>query len=270
MAKKITFHKIVGTGNDFVVIDNRKNLVADPCGFAITVCKRHTGIGADGVILLERSKIADLKMRIINADGSEAEMCGNGMRCAAWAATKILKMNSQLTFETLAGTNETSVTDDSVRVKLPDPTDFRDYAPLEVKDGIFYFYFVNTGVPHCVIFEDKLEEFPVFEIGREIRYHPHFQPAGANVNFVQIIDDQTIAVRTYERGVEKETQACGTGSTAAAIASVLIKKCSPPITAITKSKEKLVIDFDSSMYTISNVFLEGPVRHSFDGYVLTE
>lgn len=265
MAKKITFHKIVGTGNDFVVIDNRKGIVSDPSDFAIRVCKRHTGVGADGVILLEKSTGADLKMRIINADGSEAEMCGNGMRCAAWAATKLLKMKNKMTFETLAGMNETIVEDDSVRVKLPDPTDFRDYAPLEVRDGIFYFYYINTGVPHCVIFEDKLDEFPVFEIGREIRYHPHFQPAGLNVNFVQILDGHTIAVRTYERGVEDETQACGTGSTAAAIASALIKKCTAPVTVVTKSEERLVIDFNASMYTITDVFLEGPVRHSFEG-----
>jgi len=267
MTKKIIFHKIVGTGNDFIIIDNRKQLIPDVHAFAIKACKRHTSVGADGVILLEKSKGSDLTMRIINADGSEAEMCGNGIRCAAWAATKILKMKAELTFETLAGINYTSVKDDTVRVKLPEPTDFRDYAPLEVKDGIYYFYYMNTGVPHCVIFEDNLDNFPVVEIGREIRYHPHFQPAGTNVNFVHIEDEHTIRVRTYERGVEDETQACGTGSTASAIAGVLLKKCLCPITVITTSGEKLIIDFESSMYNVSNVFLEGPVEYVFEGKI---
>jgi diaminopimelate epimerase len=267
MSKAITFHKMVGTGNDFIVIDNRKPVISDVTEFAISLCKRHTGIGADGVILLEKSKDSDLKMRIINADGSEAEMCGNGMRCAAWAATRLLKMKSDLCFETLAGTNHTSVTGNIVRVKLPDPTDFRDYAPLEVKDGIFYFYYINTGVPHCVIFEENVENFPVVEIGREIRYHPHFQPAGTNVNFVHIVDENTIRVRTYERGVENETQACGTGSTASAIASVLLEKCKQPVTVITTSREKLIIDFESTMYTVTNVFLEGAVQYIFTGKI---
>jgi diaminopimelate epimerase len=267
MSKKISFHKLVGTGNDFLVIDNRKQIVTDPASFSVKNCARHTGVGADGVILLEKSTSADIMMRIFNADGSEAEMCGNGMRCAAWAATKILKMKKELKFETLAGINETNVTDTSVRVKLPDPIDFRDYAPIEVKDGIFYFYFLNTGVPHCVIFEENLDTFPVAAIGKEIRYHPHFQPAGTNVNFVHIQDSSTIRVRTYERGVEDETLACGTGSTASAIISALVKKCVPPVTVLTQGKEKLVIDFKTSMYNVSDVFLDGPVQYVYEGII---
>ncbi len=264
--KKIHFHKIAGTGNDFVVIDNRKNIILDRARFAERISSRRTGVGVDGLILIEKSPVADLKMRIFNADGSEAEMCGNGMRCAAWFAVKILGMKENLTFDTLAGINKTEVKADNVKVMLPDPKDFRDYAPLEVKDGIFYFYFINTGVPHVVIFEDNLDDLPVDELGREIRYHPHFQPEGANVNFVHIMDSSTITVRTYERGVEAETLACGTGSTASAIVSSLIEKTKPPVRVVTKSGESLVIGFSLSRYDITDVTLEGPVDYIFEGY----
>lgn len=266
--KRITFYKVCGTGNDFVIVDNRREVVNDPISFSQRVCERHTGIGADGLILLEKSKETDLRMRIFNADGSEAEMCGNGMRCAAWVAHSILKLKKSLSFETLAGIIKTEVTDCIVKVELGSPTDFRDYAPIEVEDGIFYFYFINTGVPHCVIFEDSLEGFPVERIGREIRFHPHFQPAGTNVNFVQIQDANTIIVRTYERGVEAETLACGTGSTAAAIMSALVGKCKPPVTVITRSKEQLTIDFAAHKYDVSEVSLKGSVKYVFKGEIL--
>ena len=265
MAKKITFYKLCGTGNDFVIIDNRDIIIKSRKKAAIDLCARHIGIGADGLILLEKSKKADIRMRIFNADGSEAEMCGNGMRAAGWVGTHILRLGRTVTFETLAGLLETKVSENTVRVNLTDPTDFRDYSPLEVKDGIFYFYFINTGVPHCVVFENNVKCFPVEKIGREVRYHPHFQPGGTNVNFVEIKNKKTIIVRTYERGVEGETLACGTGATASAIISVLIKKCIPPVTVITKGGEKLIIDFKCSKFNVKNVSLEGPVQFVFEG-----
>lgn len=259
------FYKLCGSGNDFIVVDNREKHMKRVSKQAQELCDRHFGIGADGLILLETSKKADLKMRIINADGTEAEMCGNGMRCAAWAAHHILGLKAELSFETLAGMITTSTKQRVVKVQLCDPVDFRDLAPLEVNDGIFYFYFLNTGVPHCIIFEDDVSEFPVDMIGREVRHHPHFQPNGTNVNFVQIKDAHTIYVRTYERGVEAETLACGTGATASAIASALINKCESPVNVITSGGETLKIYFEKTTYDVTNVFLEGSVAYIFEG-----
>ena len=265
--RDFTFYKLCGTGNDFVMVDNRENVIGNRKKLAQDVCSRQRGVGADGLILIEQTKKqdADLKMRIFNADGSEAEMCGNGMRCAGWMAHHILGCEKDLVFETLAGIVRTFVKKNIVKVQLSDPVDFRDYAPVEVEDGIFYFYFINTGVPHCVIFEDKIDDFDVVRIGREIRHHDHFEPAGTNVNFVQVLDSSTIKVRTYERGVEDETLACGTGSTASAIISAVIGKCASPVTVETKSGEKLTISFDVSKYDVKNVFLEGAVSYIFKG-----
>ncbi len=221
----IKFYKMAASGNDFIVIDNRDHLIKKPAALTKQLCERRLSIGADGVLLLESSKKCDIKMRIFNADGSEAEMCGNGSRCAALYCHEILDFDVALTMETLAGVIDATIAKENVKVKLPDPKDFRDLAPIEVQDGIYYFYFINTSVPHVVIFEETIDDFPVVSVGREIRHHTHFQPKGTNVNFVEVIDKETIAVRTYERGVEDETLACGTGSTASAIVSVLIKNC---------------------------------------------
>lgn len=259
------FFKLCGTGNDFVVIDNRDGKIRNKAKLAQRVCPRHIGIGADGLILLEKSDKAALKMRIYNSDGSEAEMCGNGMRCAAWAAHHIMGMNKKIDFETIAGIIKGNVSGNIVKVQLSDPLDYRDYSPIEVADGIFYFYFINTGVPHCVIFEDNIDDIDVDRLGREIRHHEHFEPHGANVNFVEVVDSGSIKVRTYERGVESETLACGTGSTASAIISALIEKCDSPVNVTTRSGEKLTIHFDVSMYDIKNVFLEGAVSFVYKG-----
>jgi diaminopimelate epimerase len=263
----LTFYKLCATGNDFILVDNREKTIRQVTKAARGLCHRNHGIGADGLILLEKSRKADLKMRIINQDGSEAEMCGNGIRAAAWTAHHIFKCAPALRFETLAGVVTADVAKNAVTARLSDPTDFRDYAPLEVADGIFYFYFLNTGVPHVVIFEENIDDFPVEKIGREIRHHPHFQPQGANVNFVQIKNKNTIVARTYERGVEAETLACGTGSTASAIMSAVIGKCSSPVTVYTRGGEKLVVSFDMHKFEITNVFLKGDVQFVFQGEV---
>lgn len=264
---ELEFYKLCGTGNDFVVVDNREGKIKNKKKLAEKVCHRQNGVGADGLILIEESKLeeADLRMRIFNADGSEAEMCGNGMRCCGWTATHLLGYPAKISFETLAGIVKSDAKKKIVKVQLSDPTDFRDYAPIEVEDGIFYFYFINTGVPHCIIFEDNLDEFDVKRLGREVRYHDHFAPNGTNVNFVEVVDEHTVKVRTYERGVEDETLACGTGSSASAIISALVEKCSSPVKVITRSGDELTISFDMSKYDITNVFLEGSVSYTFKG-----
>lgn len=263
------FYKMCASGNDFIVIDNRENIIVGPKKIAKKICQRRMQIGADGLLLLESSKTHDIKMRIFNADGSEAEMCGNGARCAALFCHTIVGFDKHFVMETLAGPVDATVGRGKVKVKLPDPKDFRDIAPLEVDGGIFYFYFLNTSVPHAVIFEESIDTFPVFSVGRQIRGHDHFQPQGTNVNFVEIIDKHAIAIRTYERGVEDETFACGTGSTASAIVSALIGKCASPVHVTTRGGEVLKIIFNSQTYGVRDVFLEGKAQFVYEGILDT-
>lgn len=204
---KIKFYKMVSAGNDFIVVDNRGKKVNQPARVARLVCRPHYGVGADGLLLAEHSRRADLKMRIFNPDGSEAEMCGNGTRCLALFARRVLRLGKRLSLETKGGDVTTEMVGANVRTAFAPPGDYRSQSTLEVNGKAYKFYFVNTGVPHVVIFVDKLEEFPVFEVGRAIRRHPHFAPHGTNANFVQVRSRHLIWVRTYERGVEEETLA---------------------------------------------------------------
>ncbi|MBN1494039.1 MAG: diaminopimelate epimerase [Candidatus Omnitrophica bacterium] len=261
------FYKMCASGNDFIVIDNQDRSLKNPAKVAKELCQRRLSVGADGLLVLEPSKKNDIKMRIFNADGSEAEMCGNGARCAALFCNRVLKFDQTFSMETLAGTIDAVIEKGSVKVKLPDPTDFRDLSPIEVQDGIFYFYFLNTSVPHAVIFEEFLEDISVPVIGREIRHHEHFEPEGTNVNFVRVIDQKTIEIRTYERGVEDETLACGTGATASAIVSALINKCKSPVSVKTKGGEVLTVSFDLHLYNVENVYLEGSAQFVYEGSI---
>lgn len=266
----IKFHKMQASGNDFIVIDNRKGKIEDLNSLAEELCPRSTSVGADGILSLEASTDSDIKMRIVNADGSEADMCGNGARCAALYSNQVLGLPNEFSMETLAGNIDSTILEDKIRVRLTDPHDFRDIVPIEVKDGIFYCYHINTGVPHLIVFEENVSEFPVAKIGRELRFHEAFQPEGANVNFVEIHDPGLVQVRTYERGVENETLACGTGSTAAAIVSVLIGKCAVPVNVQTQSGEILKVSFDYQKYDVTNVYLEGKAQFVYEGSIPKE
>ena len=231
----IPFVKMNGTGNDFVMIDHRaKHLKGKESAVVKSLCKPRVGIGADGVILIENSSKADFKMRIFNADGSEAEMCGNGARCAVQYALElglVKKKSLSVTFETFCDVLSASILEDNqICVRMSNPCDFRNSLRIEEdEDNILDVFFVNTGVPHAVLFVDDVDAVDLPRLGACIRYHALFSPNGTNVNFVQVIDHQTIKVRTYERGVEAETFACGTGSTAAAILSCLYKDLSSSI-----------------------------------------
>lgn len=266
---KIKFYKMMASGNDFIVIDNRAGIVKQPKKLVKKLSPRRTSVGADGVLLMEPSAQYDIKMRIVNADGSEAEMCGNGARCAALFSHTFLGCGKEFAVETLAGPIQACVGKKTIKIKLSDPSDYRDISPIEVSDGIFYFYFINTGVPHVVIFEETIDAFPVKKIGHEIRHHSHFEPQGTNVNFVRILDAGHIEIRTYERGVEDETLACGTGSTASAIVSALVGKCSSPIEVRTYGGERLKVSFDQHMYDIRNVYLEGKAQFIYEGTIDT-
>jgi len=267
---ELVFYKYSASGNDFIIIDNRDKIIKerDITRYAVKLCDRKNSIGGDGLLLLERSRKADFKMRIINSDGSEAEMCGNGARCIAhFAALKKIATES-MRFETLAGIIDAIVKGTRVKVKLTQPHSLERNIKIKYRQKRLILHYINTGVPHTVIFVKNLDRVNVKEIGRYIRFHKRFAPAGTNVNFVQILNQHHIAIRSYERGVEDETLACGTGATDSAIISAIIKDAKAPVVVSTKGGEKLRIYFKIEDNTITEVFLEGKIYPVFTGKIL--
>lgn len=281
--KPITFYKMVASGNDFVVVDNRKKVVANPVSFAKAVCHRHGGIGGDGVLLIEnlgarsprpgRGNPApttgriDYRIRILNRDGSEAEACGNGFRCIALLAHQKLDFPRRQRFESPAGMIDADVNGRRVRVRLMNPKEFKGGQKIKLGQRELSYYFIRVGVPHVVIFVEGLSRLPVLELGRAVRYHPEFQPAGTNVNFVEVTGPSSISVETYERGVEENTQACGTGSTASAIVASIAGYVKTPVEVKTRGGEILTVDFGRQGEQIENVYLEGQARLVFEGKI---
>jgi diaminopimelate epimerase len=264
----LSFVKMSGTGNDFIMIDNmNQGLKTDLSKLALRLCHRRFGIGADGIILIEPAVDADFTMRIFNSDGSEAEMCGNGSRCAARFAADKGVGGEIMKFRTLAGMIEAKLNESGAAIKLTEPAGMRKDIPVNVKGIEYIMQFINTGVPHAVLFTDDVESILVNMFGRAIRYHEVFKPAGTNVNFVQVMDKGTIRVRTYERGVEDETLACGTGATASALISASMKGVSDrPVKVIVPGGE-LMIDFTFKDGSFTNVWLIGAVDVTFKGEV---
>ncbi|MCX5709919.1 MAG: diaminopimelate epimerase [Candidatus Omnitrophica bacterium] len=259
--RKINFTKMVASGNDFVVA-TESGLRGFKLGpLAKTICDRRFGAGADGLLVMGRSRKAGVRMRIFNADGSEAEMCGNGARCAALFAKS--KISSGI--ETIAGIIEARVKNDSARIKLTDPRNIKLNIPIKIGSRIMKVNFLNTGVPHVVIFVQGLDKLNVGLIGRFLRRHRRFAPAGTNVNFIEVLGTDSIAIRTYERGVEDETLACGTGSTASAIVFALKGAKGSPIKLKTKGGDVLKVYFDKTGDKFTNVWLEGPARKVYEG-----
>ena len=260
--KKIEFYKMSGSGNDFIIIDNRSNIVdeSDLSNFIVNVCRRKMSVGADGVILVENTDNADFKWRFFNSDGSVAEMCGNGARCVARFAYLNNIAGSNMSFETLAGLVKAEVVEERVKVKMTDPFDLETDVAIEFKNGLTSIYSINTGVPHVVMVKNSIDDIDIVKIGREIRYHDRFSPAGTNVNFVCHIKDNTIAIRTYERGVEDETLACGTGAAASAIVMAHKMKLDSPLSVLTRSGEYLNIFFKEKEGQYYDIYLEGDAR----------
>ncbi|MBW2450221.1 MAG: diaminopimelate epimerase [Deltaproteobacteria bacterium] len=260
--KKIEFFKMSGSGNDFIIIDNR-NRVVDENGlsnFIAKVCRRKMSVGADGMILIENTHSADFKWRFFNSDGSVAEMCGNGARCVARFAYLNDIAGSNMSFETLAGIVKAEVIGERVKVKMTDPLDLKTDDTIELRNGLISISSINTGVPHVVMVKDGIDDVDIVEIGREIRYHSRFSPAGTNVNFVSRIKDNTITIRTYERGVEDETLACGTGAAASAIVMAHKMKMDSPISVLTRSGGYLNIFFTEKEGQYYDIYLEGDAR----------
>lgn len=266
--KGLEFYKLNASGNDFIIIDNRDGLINRLCKdipeFVSKVCRQHLSVGADGLILIENSDKADFKWRFYNSDGSEAEMCGNGGRCVARYAYIKGIAGSEMSFETLAGIIKAWVNSNKVKLQLTDPEELKLDYPLRFDETEIFISSVNTGVPHAIVISDNIERIPVEEIGRKIRYHSVFGSQGSNVNFVEIIDQNNVKIRTYERGVEGETLACGTGAVAAGV--ILKEKglVNSPVRIWTKGGEVI------NIYVEDKVYLEGESRLVFKGELYEE
>ncbi len=266
MQHSLEFVKASGAGNDFVLIDNSDgSLKADQHSLAVALCSRPFGIGADGLLVLESSPRADFQMRYYNADGSYGGMCGNGGRCIAMFAYRRGLASSAMSFEALDHVYSARVTGDSVLLTMKPPADFRSDIRLEAGGQFFVGQFVNTGSPHVVIRVDDLESTDVFGIGRTIRYHDEFQPNGTNVNFLRILEDHEIQIRTYERGVENETLACGTGAVASAVVANLTEGIRQPVRVHVRSGEDLLVHLEASTGNLPGASLEGSAHMLFSG-----
>jgi diaminopimelate epimerase len=269
---RIPFIKMSGSGNDFIIIDNRKPLIDEDVlnQFIINVCRRKMSAGADGLILVEPSESADFRWRFYNSDGSRAEMCGNGARCAARYAHMNGIAGKKLSFQTDVGLVAAEIIGNRVKVKMTDPSSVTRELTVELKSGRRTMATVNTGVPHVVLIENDLKMIDVCSLGHEIRYHDHFEPAGTNVNFITDLADNTISIRTYERGVEDETLACGTGSVAGALVTADRLGLRGPIHVKTRSGITLTVHFSLSGGVFKDVYLEGDARIIYSGEMWSE
>jgi diaminopimelate epimerase len=257
--EQIHFWKMNGSGNDFVLVDNRDGRIreAEMRTLVTRVCRRRESVGADGMIFVIPSELHDFGWRFFNADGSEAEMCGNGGRCVARFAHLNGIAGPKMTFDTLAGPISAEVNGRIVKVLMPKPHGLRKDVELPLQQGWIHADFVNTGVPHAVIQVKELSTHPVFEQGRFIRTHPIFAPAGTNADFMCVKGRDAIEVRTYERGVEDETLACGTGAIASALVAAARGMVESPVQVKTKGGDALTIHFRGEGDSFQEVWLEG-------------
>ncbi|MDR1309184.1 MAG: diaminopimelate epimerase [Deltaproteobacteria bacterium] len=269
--EKFKFYKYSGHGNDFVIIDNWNNCVPDGDLSKITklMCRPKFGVGADGTVFIAAGPDeVDFAVRFFNSDGSEADMCGNASRCAAHLAHQISIAPSDMTFRTKAGSVEATVTDGLVSVMMPKIGRAEGAALVETDGYSQTYHRINTGVSHAVAWVDDIEDINVVKIGRAVRRHASFIPDGTNVDFVKILSEDSLAVRTYERGVEDETLACGTGVTAAALlAAAQNLVTANSIICKTRGGEDLTVRYEGPADAPSKVFLEGLVRFTFSGQV---
>jgi len=267
---QIDFTKMHGAGNDFVMIDNLNLGVRLSPAQIVEICHRRFGIGADGVLLLEQPDTTEVDATMVyyNADGSRAEMCGNGARCfTAFALERGLGHEGTLRFTTDAGIVSAVVTNGLYRIELTRPTDLVLERTIELESGPIAIHSVNTGVPHVVHFVDDIDAVDLLPLGSEIRHHPAFSPAGTNVNLAEIQKDELVRVRTYERGVEDETLACGTGVTAVGIIAHQVRNLARPIRLRVAGGSELQVDFEDSGSGPDKVTLTGPAAIAFTGTV---
>jgi diaminopimelate epimerase len=264
----LRFTKMNGAGNDFILIDNRAGEIDLDRSQIARLCDRHRGIGADGILLLETaSDHVDFRMRYFNADGGEAEMCGNGARCFARFANKTTGAEGEISFETPAGIISAELAGDLVTLQMTEPTDLRFNIPLRIGGEKRIVHFINSGVPHVVVPVAQVGDVDVLREGSAIRHHEMFSPKGANVNFIEKRGADKIAVRTYERGVEDETLACGTGVVASALVFAVSDDVKGPIDVIARGGDELRVGFTKAGTTFEDVTLTGPAEFVFEGTV---
>jgi len=268
VSRAVRFWKLEGAGNDFLGLDGRaggfklkRQQIAD-------LCDRRRGVGADGVLVVEKPKRrgADFRMRYYNSDGGEAEMCGNGARCFALLARAVSgRKGNVLRIQTQAGLVTLQIRGQEVQVSMTEPTKLRLGKKVVVAGRKVVVDFLNTGVPHAVLFVRSVRSIDVAKQGRAIRYHSAFAPSGTNVNFVEIGRGNRIHVRTYERGVEGETLACGTGVVASSILSNLRRGLRSPILVTTRGGDHLRVGFSIENGHARKVTLQGPARIVYRG-----
>ena len=265
----LEFAKMTGAGNDFIVVDDRAMAVQDDAReLAKHLCRRRVSVGADGLILVVPSTRCDFRMRYLNADGSEADLCGNGGRCVARFAREFGIAGDSMTFESRSGTHRADIIDgENVRLAMPDPRAMILDVELPLKGERLTVHRINTGVPHAVHEVEELEDYPVAEFGRAIREHNAFVPEGTNADFIRVVDGSTIALRTYERGVEDETLACGTGAVAASLIEAARGRVTSPVSVLTRGGPTLVVEFFMSDMGFCNVTLTGEARVVYRGTI---
>ena len=265
----LEFTKMNGAGNDFILLDNRAGKIQLTTTEIVRLCDRHRGVGADGVILLvpARTGKADWAWDFYNSDGSAGEMCGNGARCFGRFVQKQTGFTGAFTFETGAGLITAALSGDRVTVNLTKPRDLRLNETVRLSTGSETIHSLNTGVPHAVLYVPDADQAMVMSLGPEIRRHAHFGPRGTNVNFVQVLGPNHIRVRTFERGVEGETLACGTGVSACAMVSARVHKFNSPVKVQVQGGDRLEVSFQANGGEFDDVRLTGPADFVFEGRV---
>lgn len=260
---------MTGAGNDFILFDNRDRSLDLTSEQARLLCDRHLGIGADGIMALVGSEdsAADFAWQFYNSDGSQAEMCGNGARCFARYVQRLTGVSGGITFLTGAGIIGARFMGDEVEVDLTPPGEAVLNQTLKLKADWIKVHSIDTGVPHAVVFVEDADQAMVGALGREIRFHTQFQPRGTNVNFVEKTGEDTIRVRTYERGVEGETLACGTGVTASALIASQVDNMVSPIQVRVQGGDLLTVSFrkDANSGRFGDVRLKGAADFVFEG-----
>lgn len=266
----IPFWKMHGASNDFVLVDDRSlTFPAQDAAWLRHLASRRTGVGSEGIILIQPSASADFRMRFFNPDGSEVDMCGNGARCVARLAHDLGVAPKRMRFDTGAGLLEAEIVGTRVRLTMTAPKDWRLDRAIDLPQGRQAYGFVNSGVPHVVVRTEPgaLDKVDVAGTGAAIRYHADFAPKGTNANFIEITGPSALRIRTYERGVEAETLACGTGMVAAALVAGRMGWVKPPVQVTCASGDVIIVDYRLTADSAEAVTMLGPAEYVFKGQI---